>query len=130
MARLLRRPLWPRSPLSLTTPRDLLVVAACALAGVLLYRRGFTYEGSVLIYMVGGIVFGCPYYAARYTRWMTALIFASIVPTTIWLQNKAVEVGLWGYLPGKPYWLGWFTKIGDGPLHWTRHLWLGNDMPV
>lgn len=125
-----RRPLWPSSPLDLTRPLHLLVVAACTLAGVLLYRRGYTYEGSVLVYMVGGIVFGWPYYAARYTRWMTALVVSAIVPATIWLQNKAVEVGLWGYLDGKPYWLGWFTKAGDGPFGWSRHLWLGNDMPV
>ncbi|MBI2219245.1 MAG: hypothetical protein HYU51_18345 [Candidatus Rokubacteria bacterium] len=126
----LRRPLWPGSRLGLTTPLDLLKVAACVVAGVLLYRRGYTYEGSVLVYMVGGIVFAWPYYAARYTRWMTSLVFASIVPATIWLQNKAVEVGLWGYPGEKAYWLGWFTRVGEGPLRWSRHLWLGNDMPV
>ena len=61
---------------------------------------------------------------------MTSLVFAAVVPTTIWLQNKPVEVGLWGYPAGKAYWLGWITRQGDGPFQWSRHLWLGNDMPV
>src|SRR4051812_33911130 len=82
-------------PLNRTTPLNLLMVAACALAGALLYARGYTYEGSVLVYMIGGIVFAAPYYSARYTWWMTSLVFSAVVPTTIWLQNKAVEVGLW-----------------------------------
>ena len=126
----LRSPLWPDSRFNLTTPLHLLLVAACALVGIVLYIRGYTYEGSVLVYMVGGIVFGWPYYAARYTGAMTVLVFASIVPATIWLQNKAVEVGLWGYPEGKAYALGWFTQVGSGPWRWSRHLWLGNDMPV
>ena len=120
----------PESALDRTTPLNLLLVGACVLAGGWLYALGYTYEGSVLIYMIGGIVFAWPYYSARYTWWMTSLVFAAVVPTTIWLQNKAVEVGLWGYPAEKAYWLGWITRQGDGPFHWTRHLWLGNDMPV
>jgi hypothetical protein len=116
--------------LGLTTPLNLVVVAACVVTGVFLYGRGYTYEGSVLAYMIGGIVFAWPYYRVRYTGWMTSLVFTAIVPTTIWLQNKAVEVGLWGYHPDKRYLLGWITQRGEGPLHWSRHLWLGNDMPV
>jgi hypothetical protein len=126
----LRQPLWPGGRLNLTAPLHLLLTMACLLLGVILYRRGFTYEGSVLAYMVGGIVFAWPYYAVRYTGWMTALVFSSIVPATILLQNKAVEVGLWGYPEGKQYLLGWLIRAGEGPGRWTRHLWLGNDMPV
>jgi hypothetical protein len=113
-----------------TTPLNLLLVVACVTVGAVLYWQGYTYEGSVLAYMIGGIVFAWPYYTARYTWWMTSLVFAAVVPTTIWLQNKAVEVGLWGYPATKEYWLGWITRQGDGPWQWSRHLWLGNDMPV
>ena len=126
----LRRPLWPNSPLNLTAPIHLLLLGVSVTAGVVLYRAGYTYEGSVLVYMVGGILLGWPYYAARYTGWMTALVLVSIVPATIWLQNKAVEVGLWGYPDGKRYALGWFTQAGTGPGRWSRHGWLGNNMPV
>jgi hypothetical protein len=113
-----------------TTPGNLMAFAACVVVGVILYVRGYTYEGSVLAYMVGGMVLAWPYYSARYTYWMTTLVFAAVVPTTIWLQNKAVEVGLWGYPEGKAYLLGFITQTGAGPFGWTRHLWLGNDMPV
>ena len=126
----LRRPRWPDGPLDRTTPLNLILVAACVAVGVLLYARGFTYEGSVLVYMIGTIVLGWPYYSARWTGWMTSLVMAAIVPTTIWLQNKAVEVGLWGYHADKKVLLGWLTQEGDGPFGWTRHLWLGNEMPT
>lgn len=126
----LNRPIWPQGRLDRTTPLNLILIATSVVSGIVLYRKGYTYEGSVLVYMLGGILLGWPYYSARYTGWMTALVFSSIVPATIWLQNKAVEVGLWGYPEGKIYWMGWFTKAGQGPGHWSRHLWLGNDMPV
>src|SRR5688500_8160361 len=113
-----------------TTPGNLAIVATCVLVGGFLYARGYTYEGSVLAYMVGGIVLGWPYYSARYSGWMTSLVLAAVVPASIWLQNKAVEVVLWGYDADKRYLLGWITQEGEGPFRWTRHLWLGNDMPV
>ena len=73
----LRRPAWPDGPLDRSTPLNLMRVAACVGGGVLLYLRGFTYEGSVLVYMLGTIVLGWPYYSARYTGWMTALVMAN-----------------------------------------------------
>jgi hypothetical protein len=125
----LRRPLWPRGRLNLTTPLHLLLVAACVAGGGWLYARGYTYEGSALAYMLGGVIFAYPYYAARYTAWMTYLVLGSLVPATIWLQNKGVEVELWHYPAEKPV-LASITRAGEGWGNWTRHLWLGNDMPA
>ena len=55
-----RRNASPESAVDRTTPLNLLLVSACVAAGALLYARGYTYEGSVLIYMIGGIVLAWP----------------------------------------------------------------------
>lgn len=125
----LNAPLWPKSRFNLTTPLHLTLTGVSVITGVILYRRGFTYEGATLVYMLGGVLFAWPYYAARYTWRMTALVMSSFVPLSIWAQNKAVESGSWGYRPHGGY-LIWITKDGEGWGHWTRHLWLGNDMPA
>lgn len=70
-----------------------------------------------------------PGFVARATRRMTMLILATFVPVSIWAQNKAVESGSWHYRPHGEYLL-WITKDGEGWERWTRHLWLGNDMPA
>lgn len=116
-------------PFSLTTRGNLLLVAACVVGGVWLYRRGLTYEGSALAYMLGGVIFAYPYYRAQFTPWMTFLVLGSLVPMTIWLQNKGVENQLWHYPAEKTYWLS-ITRQGEGWWRCTRHVWLGNDMPV
>jgi len=125
----LREPLWPNSRLNHTTPLNLVLVGGCVVAGVWLYARGLTYEGSALAYMLGGVIFAYPYYRVRFTSGMTFLVLGSLVPATIWLQNKGVENGLWHYPTDKTYWLV-LTKTGEGWWQWTRHLWLGNDMPA
>ncbi len=119
----------PKSAFSRTTPLNLVLVAACVIGGVLLYRRGYTYEGSALAYMVGGVVFAYPYYRAQFTPWMTFLVLGSLVPMTIWLQNKGVENRLWFYPSDKLYLLA-ITQKGEGWWRCTRHVWLGNDMPA
>ena len=125
----LNQPLWPQSKLSLTTPMSLLLAGASMVVGVWLYVRGFPYEGSAIAYMLGGVVFAWPYYSARFTFYMTWLVMMCFVPMSIWLQNKAVEVDAWSYRPHEGY-LVWFTKAGEGWWRWSRHLWLGNDMPA
>lgn len=99
------------------------------IAGVFIYRHGLPYEGSALVYMGGGISLGYPYYSARYTIWMTSLVMMSLIPVSIWLQNKGVEADNWVYRPRDTYWF-WITKSGEGWWHWTKHAWLGNDMPT
>ncbi|HEY6167964.1 MAG TPA: hypothetical protein VI454_07995 [Verrucomicrobiae bacterium] len=126
----LRQPIRPEARLHLTTPLHVLLVGVCIVAGVWLYARGYTYEGSVLAYMLGGVIFAYPYYSARFTSWMTFLVLGSLVPATIWLQNKGVENVLWTYPVEKPLLLHHITKTGEGFWRWSRHLWLGNDMPV
>ncbi len=123
------RPLWPNGRWNLTRPVHLAMLAACVVGGLALYLKGYTYEGSTVAYMLGGVILAWPYYAARYRGQMTFVIMATLIPATIWLQNKCVEVGLWTYAPGKPYLL-WVTREGQGWWGWTRHLWLGSDMPA
>jgi hypothetical protein len=125
----LNTPLWPKRKLNLTTPLHLLLAAASMVTGVILYREGYTYEGATCVYMLAGVLFAWPYYSARYTWRMTALVMSSFVPLSIWAQNKAVQSGSWHYRPHDGYLL-WITEKGEGWLHWTRHLWLGNDMPA
>lgn len=125
----LNQPLWPRSRFNLTTPLSLLLTAISVITGIALYSRGFTYEGAALVYMSGGILFAWPYYSARFTGTMTCLTLACFVPISIWAQNKAVESGSWHYRPPEGYLL-WITREGQGWGNWTRHLWLGNDMPA
>lgn len=129
MAGILNSPLWPDSRLNLTTPISLVLTVASIVAGVLTYRAGYTYEGATLIYMLGGVCFAWPYYSARYNRYMTYLVVLSFVPLSIWLQNKGVESGAWYYRDHEAY-LAWITKSGEGWGRWTRHFWLGNDMPA
>jgi hypothetical protein len=129
MWRTLNQPLWPQSRFSLTTPLSLLLTAGCLVGGGWLYGRGFTYEGAAIGYMLGGIFLFHPYYSAQYTGYMTWLILMCFVPMSIWLQNKGVETMSWHYRPREEY-LAWITKSGEGRGHWTRHLWLGNDMPA
>ena len=129
MLNALNQPLWPQSKLSLTTPLSLLLTGASVVAGVWLYARGYTYEGAALAYMLGGILFAWPYYLARFTWYMTFLVMSCFIPASVWAQNKAVEAGSWYYRPHEGY-LAWITKGGEGWGHWTRHLWLGNDMPA
>jgi hypothetical protein len=125
----LNQPLWPAGRLSLTTPLSLLLTLGSVVAGVVSYARGYTYEGAALIYMLGGVCFTWPYYRARYTGWMTALVLMSLVPIAIWLQNKGVENVAWHYRSTDGYWL-WLTQTGQGWGRWTRHFWLGNEMPA
>jgi hypothetical protein len=125
----LNTPAWPQSRLSLTTPLSLILMCISMATGVMLYRRGYTYEGATLVYMLGTILFAWPYYSARFTWGMTFLVLSSFIPISIWAQNKAVESGSWHYRPHDGYLL-WITKEGEGWEHWTRHLWLGNDMPA
>lgn len=125
----LNTPLWPHSKLSLTTPLSLLLTVLSATAGIWLYRKGYTYEGATLVYMLGGILFAWPYYSSQFTWRMTALVLSSFVPVSIWAQNKAVQSGSWHYRPHNEYLL-WITNEGEGWKAWTRHLWLGNDMPA
>ena len=125
----LNSPCWPQGRLNLTTPLSLLLAAACVAYGGWLYARGFTYEGAAIAYMLGGTFFFHPYYSARYTVWMTWLILMCFVPMSIWLQNKGVETESWHYRPRDGY-LAWITQPGEGWWRWTRHLWLGNDMPA
>lgn len=125
----LNTPLWPQGRLNLTTPLNLILAGLSMGIGVWLYRRGYTYEGATLVYMVGGIILAWPYYFARFTWCMTFLVMASFIPISIWAQNKAVEAGSWHYRPADGY-LIWITKPGEGWAHWTRHLWLGNNMPA
>ena len=91
--------------------------------------EGYTYEGSAIGYMLGGFFLFLPYYSARFTSWMTWLVLTCFVPISIWLQNKGVETQSWHYRPKEEY-LCWITASGEGWWHWTRHLWLGNDMPA
>lgn len=125
----LNTPLWPDGRFSLTTPLSLLLPGLSIVVGVCLYRRGYTYEGATLVYMVGGILFAWPYYSARFTWCMTFLVLSCFIPISIWAQNKAVESGSWHYRPLDGYLL-WITKPGEGWGQWTRHLWLGNTMPA
>lgn len=125
----LNLPLWPKGRLNLTTPLSLILAGGSAVLGTWLYLRGFAYEGSTIAYMLGGVIFGWPYYSARFTGYMTWLVMMCFVPISIWLQNKGVETGSWHYRPHEGY-LAWLTKAGEGWWHWTRHLWLGNDMPA
>lgn len=83
----------------------------------------------MMVYMLPVILLAWPYYSARYTIYMTGLVMLCFVPMSIWLQNKGVESGAWYYRPHDGYWL-WITKSGEGWHQWTRHLWLGNDMPA
>jgi len=125
----LNTPLWPDNRFNLTTPMSLLLTLGSVAAGIWTYLAGFTYEGSTLIYMLGGVCFAWPYYSARYTGYMTYLVLMSFVPMSIWLQNKGVETGAWYYKDHDAY-VAWITKPGEGGWHWTRHVWLGNDMPA
>jgi hypothetical protein len=125
----LNQPLWPQSRFSLTTPLSLILTGLSVVVGVTLYLRGYTYEGATLAYMVGGILFAWPYYSARFTWCMTFLVMSCFIPISIYAQNKAVESGSWYYRPPEGYLL-WITKAGEGWGYWTRHLWLGNDMPA
>ncbi len=129
MIKSLNQPLWPGSRLSLTTPLSLILVFISAAIGVWLYRRGDTYEGAALVYMVGGILFAWPYYSARFTWCMTFMVMSCFIPVSVWAQNKAVESGSWHYRPHDGYVI-WITKGGEGWWHWTRHLWLGSEMPA
>lgn len=125
----LNQPLWPQSRFDLTTPLSLGLTGLCVVVGVVLFLKGLPYEGSALAYMAGGVCFSYPYYAARYTGWMTVLVLMSLIPMTIWLQNKGVETDAWIYRSPDTYWL-WITKEGEGWWCWTRHLWLGSNMPA
>jgi hypothetical protein len=125
----MNKPLWPHSRFNLTTPLSLILTIFCVVAGVVIYIKGLPYEGSALVYMAGGVCFSFPYYTVRYTRWMTFLVMMSILPMTIWLQNKGVETEAWIYRAPDTYWL-WITKDGEGWWTWTKHLWLGNNMPA
>lgn len=125
----LNAPLWPNSKLNLTTPLSLLLTGLSMIIGIALYRRGFTYEGATCLYMLAAVMFAWPYYSARYTGYMTWLVLMSFVPMSIWLQNKGVETQAWFYREHSGY-LAWITKPGEGGLQWTRHVWLGNDMPA
>lgn len=125
----LDQPLWPDRRLNLTTPLSLGLTLLSIIAGVVLYRKGYTYEGATLVYMLGGVLFAWPYYSARFTWCMTFLIMSCFIPVSIWAQNKAVESGSWYYRPPDGYVI-WITKEGEGWWNWTRHLWLGNDMPA
>lgn len=129
MLKKLNAPLWPSRKLNLTTPIHLVLTAASILTGIFIYRAGYTYEGATLVYMLAGVLFAWPYYSARYSWRMTALVLSSFVPLSIWAQNKAVQSGSWHYRPHEGYLL-WITEQGEGWMHWTRHLWLGNDMPA
>ena len=125
----LNQPVWPNSRFNLTTPLSLILAGLSAAVGVPLYLRGYTYEGSAIAYMLGGIFLFYPYYSARFTGYMTWLVMMCFVPISIWLQNKGVETMSWHYRPRVEY-LVWITKPGEGWWLWTRHLWLGNDMPA
>lgn len=125
----LNAPLWPDSKLNLTTPLSLLLTGVSITIGIILYRKGFTYEGATFIYMLGGVLFAWPYYSARYTGYMTFLVLMSFVPMSIWLQNKGVEAEAWYYRDHAGY-LAWITKPGESWWRWTRHVWLGNNMPA
>ena len=125
----LHQPLWPNGRLNLTTPGHLLLTAAAVVAGVVSYALGYTYEGSALVYMVGGVLFTWPYFHVRYTGYLIWLVMGILIPVCIWLQNKGVEHAAWNYRPHEGYWL-WITKTGEGWGRWTRHLWLGSDMPA
>lgn len=125
----LAKPLWPNGRLNLTTPLHLLLTGAAVVAGILSYRLGCTYEGTSLIYMLGGVFFTWPYFHVRFTGYMVWLVMATLIPICIWLQNKGVEHRAWDYRPHEGYWL-WITREGEGWWRWTRHLWLGNEMPA
>jgi hypothetical protein len=125
----LNAPLWPDGKLNLTTPLSLLLTAASVITGIIIYLAGYTYEGATLVYMLGSVMFAWPYYAARYTNYMTFLVLTSFVPMSIWLQNKGVETGAWYYRDHGEY-LAWITKGGEGWWQSTRHVWLGNNMPA
>lgn len=125
----LNKPLWPDGKLNLTTPLSLILAGLSGVVGVVLYAQGFTYEGATLVYMLGGVLFAWPYYAARYTGYMTFLVLMSFVPMSIWLQNKGVESEAWYYRDPSGYVL-WVTQAGEGWGRWTRHVWLGNNMPA
>lgn len=125
----LNAPLWPQGRLSLTTPLSLILTALSVLLGIYFYRQGYTYEGATLVYMLGTVLFTWPYYSARYTGYMTWLVMMSFVPMSIWLQNKGVETQAWYYRSHDSY-MAWICKSGEGWWRWTRHGWLGNDMPA
>jgi hypothetical protein len=122
-------PLWPQGRLSRTTPLSLLLTAVSVLLGLYLYQLGYTYEGATLAYMLAAVLFAWPYYSARYTGYMTWLVMSCFIPASVWAQNKAVESSAWHYRPLGEYVI-WITRPGEGWGHWTRHLWLGNDMPA
>lgn len=125
----LNTPLWPHSRLNLTTPWSLGLPVLSIGGGLMLYQKGYTYEGATLIYMLGTVLFAWPYYSARFTGYMTWLVLMCFVPMSIWLQNKGVETEAWSYKPHPDY-VAWITKPGEGWGQLTRHAWLGNDMPV
>lgn len=125
----LNQPLWPSSRLNLTTPLSLGLTLLSIIAGVVIYRKGYTYEGATLVYMLGTVLFAWPYYSARFTGYMTWLVLMSFVPMSIWLQNKGVETEAW-YYRGHADYMAWITKPGEGWWKCTRHVWLGNEMPA
>jgi len=107
-----------------------LLTLGCFVFGVILYTKGFTYEGMAFFVMVSGTIFCFPYYQKIFTWVMTAFVFTALLPAAIWLQNKGIEGGMWYYPPDHPYFFGLITKTGQGWKNWSQILWLGNDMPV
>ena len=79
--------------------------------------------------MLAATIFAWPYYSVRYTGYMTWLVFVCFVPMGIWLQNKGVQNSAWLYRPHNEYFL-WITEQGEGWCRFTRHGWLGADMPL
>jgi len=126
----LTRALWPSSRLNQTTPLNLALVIGCVVVGLALYQRGYTYEGGMLAFVMSFDVLALPYFLSRYAPITYFVIMLPILPPSIWAQNRGARAGNWAYPEHPLYLLGKITQAGEGPLHWTRLLWFGNDMPV
>lgn len=98
--------------------------------GILLYLRGYTYEGGMLAYMLPVWIIGRPYFAKRFTGFVPLFAVALLVPPLIYIQNAGVTARNWEYGGQHRFLLGIITPEGDGPLQWTRWLWLGTSMPA
>lgn len=113
-----------------TTPLRLVCSAATAAAGVYAYRAGYTYEGSLAVYLLPTCILGWPYLMSVF-RWPLPVLGAlGLMPVLVVIQNGGVQAGNWIYPENKRFLLGHITEQGDGPLGWTRLLWTGTQMPA
>jgi len=109
--------------------QGLLATAGIAF-GLLVRARGFSYEGTLLTYLLPMIAIGRRQFSHRFRVMLPWLALGVLLPALIVIQNSGVRAGSWHYAPDARFWLGYLRAEGDGPWRWTRWLYTGVEMPA